>query len=95
MREWEGRDLICFTNLLSWRCGLASVSFSVNGVPLETLAIEPCYEGTATPNALMAEDILPYIARHLGSVQTATVSIIDDDDTPDGVSYERKSVLMP
>lgn len=95
VREWEGQDLIYFTNLLSWRCGLTSVSFSVNGEPAEALVMEPCYEDTATPNALQATDILPYVTRPLGSVQTVTVSVTYDDDTPDEASYERKAVLMP
>lgn len=95
VREWEGQDLIYFTNLLSWRCGLTSVSFSVNGEPAEQLVMEPCYEDTATPNALQATDILPYVTRPLGSVQTVTVSVTYDDDTPDEASYERKAVLMP
>lgn len=95
VREWEGQDLIYFTNLLAWRCGLTSVSFSVNGEPAEALTMEPCHEDTATPNALMATDILPYVTKPLGSVQSVTVSVTYDDDTPDEASYERKAVLMP
>ncbi len=95
VREWEGQDLVYFTNLLAWRCGLASVRYSINGGEEQLLPMEPCHEDTATPNALLAEDILPYITQPLGSVQTVTVSVTYDDDTPDEANYERKAVLMP
>lgn len=95
VREWEGQDLIYFTNLLAWRCGLASVRYAVNGGELVALPLEPCHEDSATPNALLAEDVLPYVTYPLGSVETVTVSVTYDDDTPDEASYERKSVLMP
>ena len=67
MREWEGQDLIYFTNLLAWRCGVDSVAYGVNGAAAETaLAMEPCYEAEAQPNALkMDGGILPYVLRGL------------------------------
>lgn len=95
VREWEGQDLVYFTNLLAWRCGLASVRYAINGGEAVNLPLEPCHEDTASPNAMVAEDILPYIVQPLGSVQTVTVSVTYDDDTPDEAQYERKAVLMP
>lgn len=95
VREWDGQDLVYFTNLLAWRCGVASVRYSLNGGEAQLLPLEPCHEGTATPNAMLAEDILPYITQPLGSVQSVTVSVTYDDDSADEATYDRKSVLMP
>ena len=53
VREYDGKDLVYFTNLLAWRCGVTSVSYGLNGAAPETvLPMEPCYEAEATPNAL-------------------------------------------
>lgn len=95
VREWDGQDLVYFTNLLAWRCGLASVRYSINGGPQELLDLEPCHEDTAQPNALLMETIQPYITLPLGSVETVTVTVTYDDDSPDEASYDRKAVLMP
>ncbi len=54
VREYDGQDLLYFTNLLAWRCGLWEVRYGLNGDPAETiLPIEPCYDDTAQPNALV------------------------------------------
>lgn len=95
VREWGGQDLVYFTNLLSWRCGVVSVSYSVNGGDQTLLPMEPCYEDTAQPNALLMETVQPYITLPLGSVDTVSVFVTYDDDTPDQAEYTRKSVLMP
>ena len=54
MREYDGRDLIYFTNLLAWRCGASEVSCTVNDGALTPLATEPCSENSAEPNAAAA-----------------------------------------
>lgn len=97
VREWEGQDLIYFTNLLAWRCGVESVAWGVNGGPADrALAMEPCYEGEAAPNALKIDQgVLPYVAEALGSVQGVTVTVTFDDGTTETADYERAAVLMP
>ncbi|QQA44010.1 hypothetical protein [Pelagovum pacificum] len=96
VREYDGRDLLYFTQLLSWRCGLWDITYSVNGGPDEVFPMEPCHEGTATPNALtQVEDFLPYATLPLGSVESVSVTITYDDGGTDSASYERPQVLMP
>lgn len=97
VRDWEGQDLIYFTNLLSWRCGVESVAWGVNGGPANRmLVMEPCYEGEAAPNALkMDQGVLPYVAEAPGSVQTVAVTVTYDDGTTETAEYERAAVFMP
>jgi len=94
VRPWNGQDLLYFTNLLSWRCGLSQISYSVNGGAEMLLVTEPCYEGQDAPNALKVDDILPYISFDADFVQTITVSVTYDDGTSDRQSYDRAAVQI-
>lgn len=97
VREYDGKDLVYFTNLLAWRCGVTSVAYGLNGAAAETpLVIEPCYEAEASPNALkMDQGVLPYIEQPLGSVTTVSVLVTYDDGSTDTAEYTRAAVLMP
>jgi len=94
LRDWNGQDLIYFTHLESWRCGLSSVRYAVNGGPLQDWGMEPCRDGTAQPNAIGA-DHLPYTALPAGSVQQVMVVVTYDDGGSDSATYDRAAVLMP
>ena len=95
VRDYDGKDLVYFTNLLAWRCGVSHVFYAVNdGEPVE-LEMEPCHDGTAQPNALLMEDTLPYITLPQGSVEKLTVGVVFDDDSTEAASFERKAVLIP
>jgi hypothetical protein len=94
VREWEGQDLVYFTNLLAWRCGLHEIRYAVNGGPDEVLAAEPCYVDEGAPNALKVEAILPYISLPLGSVQEVTVTILYDDLSTDSADYTRQAIQL-
>ncbi len=97
VREFDGRDLLYFTNLLAWRCGVSSIAYGLNGAPAETvLEIEPCYEGEAQPNAFKADQpIQPYLSLALGSVETVTLLVTYDDGSTQEASYARQDVHMP
>lgn len=95
VREFNGQDLVYFTHLLSWRCGLHEFRFSINGGPMQIWPMPQCYADGPSPNAIKTEDGLPYVAYALGSVETIDVEILYDDLTTDGASFDRKSVLMP
>lgn len=93
VNEYDGQDLVYFTNLLAWRCGLTSGTYGLNGAPADIpLPMEPCYEDEATPNAL--KDV-PYIEAPLGSVTSISIAVTYDDGSTDTAEYERKAVLMP
>ena len=95
VREFDGQDLLYFTNLIAWRCGVASVSYAVNDGAAIPLEMEPCHEGTAQPNALLMETIQPYVRLPLASIATVSVTVTFDDDSIETGIYERKSVLTP
>jgi hypothetical protein len=96
LREYEGQDLLYFTHLAAWRCGLAGVRVTVPGVATDAvLSLEPCYEGTAQPNAITDTAYAPYVTMPLGAARQVSVTITYDDGTEATQSYDRKAILMP
>ncbi|MBN2629799.1 MAG: hypothetical protein JXR75_04590 [Rhodobacteraceae bacterium] len=96
LREFDGKDLLYFTHLESWRCGLSQVRFSVNSTAATKVwEMEPCHEGEAQPNALKLADHLPYTVLPLGMATSVSVVIVYDDGSEDRMDYDRKAILMP
>lgn len=97
VREYDGKDLVYFTHLLSWRCGLTEIRYGLNGAAPETLLpMEPCYEDEAQPNALKIDQgIEIYLTEPLQSVQSLDILLKLDDGSETTASYQRKAVLMP
>ncbi|WP_246032494.1 hypothetical protein [Thalassobius vesicularis] len=95
VREYDGHDLIYFTQLLSWRCGLSAMRYSVNGGPMQQYPLPPCHEDTATPNALIGEEGMPIMGLPPNSVQTLDVEVFYDDTSIDFASYQRAQILIP
>jgi hypothetical protein len=96
LREYDGNDLLYFTHLESWRCGLSEVRFSVNSTAATKIwEMEPCHEGEAQPNALKLENHLPYTTLPLGMVSSVSVVAVFDDGTEERMDYDRKAILMP
>ncbi len=94
VREFNGQDLVYFTHLVSWRCGLYEVHFSINDGEKEQFPIEECPPDIANAMAI-SEDTQVYVSRTLGSVETVQVDILYDDLATDSVSYARADVLTP
>lgn len=95
VREFNGQDLVYVTHLLSWRCGLLQLRYSVNGGAMREWPLPPCLTETAQPNALRSEDGPPYRAFDPGSVRSVRVEILYDDLSTDSADYQRADVLMP
>lgn len=97
VRNYDGHDLIYFTNPLSWRCGLNAIRYSVNDeTDLHDLAMEPCYESEAMPNALKFDQgVLPYISLPPESVKTVHVVIVLDDGSEMPADFTRAEVMTP
>lgn len=91
VRKWEGQDLLYFTHLEAWRCGLTSVSFSINDTPPRPYPLAPCDETSAQPNAL-PDGTLPYRAFPLDSIQIINVEIIYDNGAKSNQGFERSAV---
>ncbi len=95
IREWEGNDLVYFTHLETFRCGLSGVRYGINSDVADTpYALEECFEGTASPNALdpAMHDI--YITLPLGSVQKITVDVKYDDGSVTSMTFDRASIQI-
>ncbi|MEJ6479302.1 MAG: hypothetical protein QNL92_11550 [Octadecabacter sp.] len=97
VRLYEGQDLVYFTHLMSWRCGLWEVRYGVNGEPANTtVPMEPCNTEFAAPNAMIdVGNFLPYIVLPPESVQSIYVEITFDDGTSDFAQFNRNEVLIP
>ena len=95
LREYEGQDLLYLTHLISWRCGLVQLRIAVNGAEMRSWPLPPCLAGTATPNAIRAEDGLPYAAFALQHIEQIQIEITYDDLTTDGAVFTRAEVLTP
>lgn len=96
VREYDGNDLLYFTHLESWRCGLDGVMYGINSdVADQVWEQEACYEDEAAPNTMKMENGLPFVTLELGSVETLIVEITYDDGTTDTATYERKAIMTP
>ena len=94
VREYDGRDLLYFTNLLAFRCGIDRISYAVNGGGETVLDAEPCYTDEAVPNAQKAEGYLPFLSFPMGSVSAVSVTVTYDDGSTDNASYQRGAILI-
>lgn len=95
LRPWEGQELLYFTNLLAWRCGLHQVSYAINGGDYQVLEMEPCYVDEAAPNALkMDGGVLPYVTLSADQAQTVDVRILYDDLEEFEAQYDRASIMI-
>lgn len=95
VREYDGKDLLYFTHLLAWRCGLTQIHYALNGQQEAQFDAEPCYEGEPQPNAIKVEDKLPYLSFDLGTIDMVFVRITYDDGAQMTASYERKDIMTP
>ncbi len=94
VREFDGQDLVYFTHLLAWRCGLYEVQYVINGGAAEVFTIPECPPDIE--NAMtIPEDTQIFITQPLGSVETVDVTLLYDDLGTDVVQFSRAAVLMP
>jgi hypothetical protein len=96
VRNYEGQDWLYFTNILSWRCGLSEIHFTVNDGDEEQLDAEECHMDTATPNAMTSDDLDKFLRRYpAASVQRVRIRLVLDDGTEEVADYARKQVEIP
>lgn len=71
-RDYNGRQLVYFTHLESYRCGIAKVSYSLNSDALDQeWTLQPC--DPQKPNAITTDR--PYISLPLGTAQFIAVQL--------------------
>ncbi len=94
IRPYEGQDLLYFTTILAYRCGISEIRFAYNGGPMQVWQAEPCWREEAQPNALKLETHLPYAVAPLDSLQTIDVELLFDDGTTATASYTRQQIQI-
>lgn len=97
VREYEGQDLLYFSHLMAWRCGLWDISYGINGAPADTVvSMEPCNEDYAQPNVMVdIANFPPYVTYPLGTIESVYVEIVFDDGTSDFAQFDRNEVRIP
>lgn len=96
VREWDENEILYFTHIESWRCGLERVKFAINSKKVDTIyELEDCYEGTASPNAITMDGHLPYLLFPLGTIDSVTIEITYDDGTKETETFKRMAITIP
>lgn len=93
LREYDGKDLLYFTTLVSWRCGIDKIFYRVNDGPEQRYTPEPCYTDEAVPGAIKAEDILPYVTFDPGSVEAVKLRVVLTGGEEMTAEFARADVL--
>ncbi|SHH69746.1 hypothetical protein [Cognatishimia maritima] len=94
VREWEGQDLLYFTHLLSWRCGIYEIRYSINEEAPQLWPFPECDPDTYTVGVI-PEGTAIYAEMPLRSVDTVTIELLYDDLTTESARFARESVLIP
>lgn len=77
-RNYDGRQLIYFTHLVVYRCGLAEARYSINSDALDQrFEMPPC--DPERPNHVPAEDYPPYLSLDPGTAETVAVQVVYSD----------------
>lgn len=96
VREYDGQDLVYFSHILGWRCGMISAKFSINDAPLEDLEMPECHMKYQQPNALIDEDaLMTFRGYKLASVKSIRIDILLDDLTVQSTTLLRENILIP
>jgi pyrimidine operon attenuation protein/uracil phosphoribosyltransferase len=94
VRDWDGQDLVYFTHLESYRCGIDRVDYAINGGKLQQWELAKCSDPGAMVAPLPA-DYLPYTSLPAGSVEKVTVQITYPDGTTAVAAFDRKDIETP
>jgi hypothetical protein len=87
-----GNDLLYFTQILGWRCGIAGLRYGLNGAePVTDYAMEPCHNDLNPPNQIRD---LPYLVFPLNSIESVTLEITYPDGQVDRESYLRSAIRI-
>ncbi len=85
-------DLLYFTHLMAWRCGIEAIYMGVNGnEPIIKVMMEPCHRDSNQPNAIRVPPILGFAADALQSV-SIRVTFADGQELRE--DFDRAAILM-
>lgn len=75
-RDWDGKQLIYFTHLESWKCGISQVKFGLNGdAPNQVWNLDEC--DISSPNVVTKD--MPYLVFEPNQVQLISLQLTFDD----------------
>lgn len=75
-RDYQGQQLVYFTHLEAWRCGIATVRYSINSDALDReWTLQPC--DPDNPNAVTTGT--PYVALPPGTARSVSVQLTFKD----------------
>lgn len=95
VRVYDGHDLLYFTHLVTFRCGLEEVFYGLNGeMPSEALPMEPCDESAPNPSAMDPVKYPPYMTFPVGSIHSVTLMMMYDDGDIQEVTFERAQIQI-
>ncbi len=93
VREFNGQDLLYFTHLEVFRCGLDQIRYVINDGKPDVWETPPC-EGDETFSEIPA-DRLPYAVFPPGSIGQVRIELTYDDGSIQTESFEREAIEMP
>lgn len=75
-RDYNGKQLIYFTHLESYKCGINEVKYSINSDKLDKVwTLEPCDE----KNPMVVTKAMPYLSLALGSAKFIDLQVVFKD----------------
>ncbi len=93
VREYDGQDLLYFTHLEVFRCGLEQIRYVINdGKP--SVWETPACAGDDTFTGIPA-DRLPYAVFPAKSIKSVRIELTYDDGTVETESFERGAIMTP
>ena len=92
-RDYNGRQLIYFTHLETYRCGISQVRYSLNSDALDhEWKLQPC--DPKAPNNITTDK--PYIALPLGTASSIAVQLTFNDGSKSHlVRIDSRNQLIP
>lgn len=86
-----GQDLLYFSHVLSWRCGMSEIRYAVNDGAVKVLDMEPCYHDITSPNSIRE---LPFVSHPLNSLETVMVELEFPDGQVLSETYPRSAIRI-
>jgi len=84
-RDFNGKQLIYFTHLESYTCGIKQVSYSLNSDALDkTWELQPCTQKSPSP---ITKDIV-YLTLPLGTAKSISVQVTFADGTKSEIIHK-------
>ena len=96
VREYDGKDLVYFSHIFSWRCGLKGAKYSVNDAPMQDLPMPDCHMKFQQPNSTLNDEALMTFHSHeLGSIKSVRIDLMFDNLATQSTTLLREHIMIP